>query len=238
VTAFAAQGPSPGTAREGGEATVRHCAKVPQMPLSPDMSERFRGFLPVVLDLETGGFDPDTHAILEMAVVFVAFTERGLEPAESWRRAVQPYPGSLCDPASLKVTGIDPGDPARGAICEHAAMTEMFRLVRRRMKLAGCQRAILVAHNAAFDQQFLNQAVARNQLKRNPFHPFTCIDTASLAAVAFGHTVLSEACQRAGIDFEGARAHNALYDAERTAELFCTIVNRWQAIARGPTPDL
>ena len=197
---------------------------------APQMADRFRGFLPVVLDLETGGFNPATNAILEVALVFVAFKGHKLVPAERWRRAVAPYPGSKCDPAALKVTGIDPQDPTRNALCEATALKEMFRVVRNQMKAADCQRAIMVAHNASFDQQFMNLAITRNDLKRSPFHPFSFIDTASLAAVAFGHTVLSEACARAGIPFESARAHNALYDAERTAELFCAVVNRW------PTP--
>ncbi len=192
-----------------------------------EMAARFRGFLPVVIDLETGGFDPNTHAILEIAIVQVCFSEDRLVTGARWHQPVAPYEGSVMDPAALKVTGIDPFDPDRGAIDESLALKEMFRLVRSAVKHEHCQRAILVAHNASFDQQFLNQAVARNRVKRNPFHPFSFIDTASLAAVAYGHTVLSEACARAGIAFDAERAHNALYDAERTAELFCSVVNDW-----------
>jgi ribonuclease T len=195
-----------------------------------DMSTRFRGYLPVVVDLETGGFDPASHAILEMALVGVGFDGGELVIRDRWRQAVTPYSGSRIDPASLKVTGIDPDDPNRGAIDEAEAFREMFRRVRRGMRAAGCQRAILVAHNAAFDHQFMREAFERNSLKRSPFHPFSFIDTASLAAVAFGHTVLSESCQRAGIEFDPDLAHDALYDAEKAAELFCGIVNRWAAI--------
>lgn len=191
------------------------------------MAQRFRGFLPVVVDLETGGFDPDCNPILEMAAVQVAYAGNRLEPAERWRCAVHPYPGGVLNPAALKVTGIDPSDPKRKALSEAEAIKNLFRQVRRAIKESHCQRAILVAHNAAFDQQFLNRAVARTQVKRNPFHPFSFIDTASLAAVAFGHTVLSEACARADISFDKDQAHNALYDAERTAELFCAVVNAW-----------
>ncbi len=193
------------------------------------MSERFRGFLPVVVDLETGGFDPESNPILEMAAVHVRFAGERLEPAERWRRAVHPYPGGVLNPAALKVTGIDPQDPAREAVAEAEALRELFRLVRHAIKREGCQRAILVAHNAAFDQQFLNRALVRTRVKRNPFHPFSFIDTASLAAVAYGHTVLSEACARADIGFDRDQAHSALYDANRTAELFCAIVNAWEA---------
>ena len=164
-----------------------------------------------------------------MAIVEVGFEEdRRLVPQNRWRQAVSPYPGSSVDPAALKVTGIDPDDPNREAIDEAEAFRAMFRRIRRAVRQAGCQRAILVAHNAAFDQQFMQQAFSRNELKRSPFHPFSFIDTASLAAVSFGHTVLSEACSRAGIEFDTDRAHNALYDAEKAAELFCEIVNRWQ----------
>lgn len=202
---------------------------VSTMTMAVDMATRFRGFLPVVVDIETGGFDPNCHAILEIGMVQVAFNAATLAPAERWQRAVSPYRGSRIEPASLKVTGIDPNDPARNSVSETVALKDMFSQIRRAMKVAGCQRAILVAHNAAFDQQFLAAAVTRNQLKRNPFHPFSFIDTASLAAVAFGHTVLSEACTRADIAFDSSQAHNALYDAERTAELFCAVVNRWQS---------
>ena len=192
------------------------------------MSDRFRGFLPVVIDLETGGFDPGCNPILEVAAVEVRFAGPLLMPGERHTWAVHPYPGSVLNPAALKVTGIDPNDPTRRAVGEGEALRELFRHVRAAMKREGCQRAILVAHNAAFDQQFLHRGVARTGVKRDPFHPFSFIDTASLAAVAYGHTVLSEACARAGIPFDSNRAHNALYDAERTAELFCAIVNAWE----------
>jgi len=191
------------------------------------MSERFRGFLPVVVDLETGGFDPETNPILEIAAVQVCFENGRLIPGTRWLRAVHPYPGGVLNPAALKVTGIDPLDPRRGAVAEAEALRELFRQVRHAIKRESCQRAILVAHNAAFDQQFLNRAVSRTHVKRNPFHPFSFIDTASLAAVAFGHTVLSEACARADISFDRDQAHSALYDAERAAELFCAVVNAW-----------
>jgi len=197
-----------------------------------NMAARFRGFLPVVVDIETGGFDPTSHAILELAAVQVCFDEDRLVLGDTWEQAVEPYPGGVIESASLKVTGIDLEDPHRGAVPEQEALQDMFRRVRKVMKHEGCQRAILVAHNAAFDQQFLNRAVERQQVKRNPFHPFSFIDTASLAAVAYGHTVLSEACARARIPFDPEKAHGALYDAQVTAELFCAVVNEW-----GQQPD-
>ena len=139
-----------------------------------------------------------------------------------------PFTDATIDPASLRVTGIDLENPDRAALDEKVVLGEFFKLVRTAMKTAGCHRAIMVAHNAAFDQGFLNAACNRASIKRNPFHPFSTLDTASLAAVAYGHTVLSEACRRAGLGFDNLKAHNAAYDAERTAQLFCQMVNDWR----------
>lgn len=192
-----------------------------------ELSERFRGYLPVVLDLETGGFDHQANPILELACCFLHMQDDRLliKSQESWD--VEPVAGMTVEPASLKVTGIELDDPARDAVDEATVLREFFSMVRAEMKASGCHRAIMVAHNAAFDQGFLNTACTRQAIKRNPFHPFTTLDTATLGALAYGHTVLREACRRADIDFSEARAHGAAYDADRTAELFCHIVNTW-----------
>ena len=193
------------------------------------MARRFRGYLPVAVDLETGGFDPSRHALLEVAAVTLGFGEGGLQIERRLRWPVLPFPGAAIEPASLKVTGIKLDDPQRGAVSEQEALRQLFRQVRKDIKRQGCQRGILLAHNAAFDAGFLRQAAERCNGKRNPFHPFSTIDTAALATVAYGHNVLSEACQRAGIPYEEDKAHSALYDAERCALLFCKIVNAWDA---------
>ena len=200
------------------------------------MAERFRGYLPVVVDIETGGFNPTEHAILEIALVHVQFADGELVRDAPWAQAVTPYPGGRVEPAALKVTGIDLDDRSRNPLNEAETLRAMFRNVRQRVKAAGCQRAILVAHNAAFDLQFLNQAIARVGNKRSPFHPFSFIDTASLAAVTYGHTVLREACARAGLAFDANQAHAASYDADRTAALFCAVVNAWP-YPPVPTPE-
>ena len=193
-----------------------------------EMSARFRGFLPVVIDLETGGFDKDVHAVLQIAAVSLEFSAGSLliDQVRSWN--VIPHPETEVEEASLRITGIDLADPDRNALSEEEAVRELFRFVRLEVRRNGCERAVLTAHNAHFDHGFVTIAAERNGVKRNPFHPFTVIDTASLAAVAYGHTVLSEACARAGIAFEGGRAHSARYDAEAAARLFCLIVNGWE----------
>jgi ribonuclease T len=202
------------------------------------MADRFRGFLPVVVDVETGGFNAKTDALLEIAAVLVDFGDGGiLTRGETIRYHVKPFEGANMDPASLAVNGIDPDHPLRPAIDERDALQRVFREVRRAVRDNRCQRAILVGHNAAFDLGFLNEAIERSAIKRNPFHPFSCFDTATLCGVAFGQTVLARAVAAAGFEWDEDSAHSAAYDAEITADLFCEIVNRFQPVFDSTIPQ-
>ena len=196
------------------------------------MAERFRGFLPVVVDVETGGFDWNRHALLEIAMQPVDLDEEGrLVPGTLAAAHVIPAPGTDIDPKSLEVTGIRLDHPFRLAKPERDALEHVFVAVRAAMRKHQCQRAILVGHNAHFDLNFLNAAVARSQHKRNPFHPFSVFDTVTLAGVAYGQTVLARAVMAAGLSWNSDEAHSAVYDTERTAELFCKIANAWPRMA-------
>ncbi len=193
------------------------------------MARRFRGFLPVVIDLETGGFRVETDALLEIAAVAIDMDADGrLQRGATHSFHVQPFAGSRLDPASLAITGIDPYHPLRPAIPERDALQRVFREVRHLMRTYGCRRAILVGHNAAFDLSFLNAAVTRAEVKRNPFHPFSCFDTVTLAGAALGQTVLAKAVAVAGMSWDASSAHSASYDAERTADVFCHVCNMMQ----------
>lgn len=197
----------------------------------PLLADRFRGFLPVVIDVETGGFNANTDALLEIAAVTVAMDEDGfLYTDRSINCPVTPFEGANIEQAALEFTGIDPSDPNRNAMSEHDALSSIFKMVRKAMKSAGCSRAILVGHNANFDLNFLNATIERSETKRSPFHPFCTFDTATLAGLVYGQTVLARACQAAEISFSNTEAHSALYDTEKTAELFCTMVNSWKEI--------
>jgi ribonuclease T len=199
--------------------------------LAAQMAERFRGFLPVVVDVETGGFDAERDALLEIAAVVIGMDQEGnLYPHPAVSTHVEPFPNANIDPRSLEITGIDPDNPLRAALHERAALDHIFQAVRAGIRDNNCQRAILVGHNAAFDLGFLNAAVNRVNHKRNPFHPFSCFDTVTLSGLAFGQTVLSKAVQAAGYTFDAREAHSAVYDAERTALLFCRIVNRLRTL--------
>ena len=206
-------------------------APQPATKSSPSpMAGRFRGYLPVVVDVETGGFDWNRHALLEIACVPLDLDETGqLVLGETACAHLDPAPGTEIDPKSLEVTGIRLDHPFRFAKPERAALEHVFAPVRAAVKKHGCQRAILVGHNAHFDLNFLNAAVTRCGHKRNPFHPFSVFDTVTLAGVALGQTVLARAVAAAGMEWNADEAHSAVYDAERTAELFCRIVNGWQA---------
>lgn len=196
-----------------------------------NIAERFRGFLPVVVDVETGGFNCRTDALLEIAAVLVRFDDDGkLVRGETIRHHVVPFENANLEPAALDVNGIDPHHPLRPAIPERDALQRTFREVRTEIKATGCRRAILVGHNAQFDLGFLNEAVERSGIKRNPFHPFSVFDTATLAGVAYGQTVLARAVQAAGLPWDADSAHSAAYDAELTADLFCGIVNRFEPL--------
>ena len=208
------------------------------MSRSFSIAERFRGFLPVVVDVETGGFNAKTDALLEIAAVFIDPNEDGtFIRGETIRYHVKPFEGANLEPASLAVNEIDPHHPLRPAIEERDALQRIFREVRRAVRDSGCTRAILVGHNAAFDLGFINEAAERTAIKRNPFHPFSCFDTATLCGVAYGQTVLARAVQAAGLPWDESSAHSAAYDAEITADLFCKILNRFKPIFDSVEPQ-
>lgn len=200
------------------------------------MSRRFRGFYPVVIDVETGGFDEKKDALLEIAAVTLNIDENGrMSTAGEYQCHINPFEGANMDPASMEINGIDPHHPFRVAIAkdEETAIREMFRFIHKEMKPHKCKRAIMIGHNTTMDHNFIFAAAERNKISRNPFHPFSTFDTVSLAGLAYGQTVLSRAAQAAGLSWDSEAAHSALYDAKQTAELFCAIVNRWAETA-GP----
>lgn len=197
-------------------------------PNSP-LAQRFRGFLPVIVDVETGGFNAASDALLEIAAVTIRMDSDGnLHRHETFAFQVEPFEGANIEQAALDFTGIDLDSPERMAEPELMVMTDLLSAVRRAVKENGCTRAVMVGHNAHFDLGFVNAVVERCNIKRSPFHPFSVFDTATLAGLAYGQTVLAKACRAAGIEFSNSAAHSAAYDAEKTAELFCLIVNRWK----------
>ncbi|CAH0525494.1 ribonuclease T [Vibrio hippocampi] len=203
------------------------------------LKNRFRGYFPVVVDVETAGFNSQTDALLEICAITLAMDEEGnLQPATTLHFHIEPFEGANLEKEALEFNGIrDPFSPLRGAVSEQEALKEIYKVIRKEQKQHDCSRAIMVAHNANFDLSFVNAANERAKLKRVPFHPFATFDTAALSGLAFGQTVLAKACKTAGMEFDNKEAHSALYDTQKTAELFCKIVNKWKALGGWPLSD-
>lgn len=198
---------------------------------SLNMKDRFRGFLPVVVDIETAGVEPKKNALLEICIVLVEMDEQGfLYRGESHFEHVLPFSGAELDQKSLEFNQIDPFQPLRFAVEEKVALENLFAPINAALKKAKCQRAVLVGHNAWFDLLFLKEAINRTGVK-SPFHAFTCFDTATLGGLIYGQTVLAKAAKAGGIRFDPNEAHSAIYDAEKTADLFCDMVNQWRKMS-------
>lgn len=213
-------------------------------PIRTGIARRFRGFLPVAVDVETAGFDAQRHALLEISAVIIRMRPDGrLEPSAALSSHVLPFVGAEIDPRALAFNGIDPEHPFRDAVPEREALARILTPIRKAVHATGCNRAILVGHNAHFDLGFIKAAVERTGFKRSPFHAFSVFDTVTLAGLAFGQTVLARAAQAAGLGWQSSEAHSAVYDAEQTARLFCSIVNRWRELdpircwEEAPDPD-
>ncbi|MDD6319227.1 MAG: exonuclease domain-containing protein [Succinatimonas hippei] len=209
-----------------------------ELPRACDISKRFRGFLPVVVDVETAGFDPEKNALLEVAAMPLALNDKGIMvPGEIFSANIRPFEGSVLVEENLKFLGIDPYAADRNIQDEKESITALFRFVHRAVKAAHCKKALLTGHNGSFDLGFVNAAGRRAGLeKKNPFHPFTVLDTSTVGALVFGHTVLAKACMGAHINYEGKNAHGAAYDTKVEAELFCAAYNRFTTFCGLPEP--
>ena len=191
------------------------------------IKERFRKYLPVVVDRETGGFDSKTNAILEIAATLVAENnDTGLlEVGETYRYHIEPYEGLVVEAESLEFTKINLDHPLRNAISEKDALDDLFKIINKHRTENGCSRAILVGHNAHFDHAFLTESIKRNNIKKSPFHPFSVLDTVTLGALHTKQTVLARICDVLDVEYDSKLAHSAAYDSDVTAKVFCKIIN-------------
>ena len=194
------------------------------------ISQRFRGFLPVVVDVETGGFDPIRDALLEVAFVFIDYDElRGWQRVATENYHIEPFENSNIDRDALNFNKIDPNHPFRFAVDERTFFEDIKKKLLTHLAQVDCKRAILVGHNASFDLSFINAALKRNKILKFPLHSFSSFDTATLSGVFFGQTVLARAMSSAKLKWNPSQAHSAIYDAEGTADLFCKILNLWDS---------
>ena len=190
------------------------------------LNQRFRKYLPVVVDLETGGFDPINNAILEIAATLIGQNDKyELVVLDTYRYHIDPYEDLIVEQESLDFTKIKLDHPLRKAVSEKEALTELFKIINKAKSEYSCSRAILVGHNAHFDLAFIKESIKRNNIKKSPFHPFSVLDTVSLGAMHTQQTVLARVCESLSIDYDSNEAHSAAYDAEITAKVFCKIIN-------------
>lgn len=208
---------------------------------APIIGQRFRGFLPVVVDVETAGFDAKHDALLEIACIPILYNSEGrFVVGEALHAHLKPFEGAHLCQRSLTFTGIDPFNPLRMAIAEDekSALKRIFKSLTETRRQQNCKHCVLVGHNAHFDLGFLRAAIDRTHTKnQSPFHSFSVFDTVTLSAMAYGQTVLARACAAAGIEFSGKEAHSALYDTQKTAELFCHILNAYPMLAQNLDDD-
>tara|TARA_Y100001954_G_scaffold95996_1_gene104945 strand:+ start:19 stop:603 length:585 start_codon:yes stop_codon:yes gene_type:complete len=191
------------------------------------LKNRFRKYLPVVVDIETGGFDPQANAILEIAITLIEEEQNHFFVGETIRHHIEPFEGSIIEEESLNFTNIKLDHPLRKTISEKDALANIFKVINQAKNKYECSRAILVGHNAHFDSSFLNAAVKRCDIKKTPFHKFSVIDTVSLGVLATGQTVLARICDELEIDYDNDEAHSAAYDSRVTAEVLCCIINKY-----------
>ena len=189
------------------------------------LKDRIRGYLPVVIDVETSGFNEKTDALLEICAIILGIDEEGSFFAKTTLHYhVEPFKGANIEASAIKFNGIDIDNPFRLAVPEKKALSEIFDHINEELETEECSRAILVGHNAFFDLGFVKAATLRANLK-SPFHQFSTIDTVSLSALCCGETVLAKAISKMDIEWDNNEAHSALYDTQKTSELFCQIFN-------------
>ena len=189
------------------------------------LKNRFRKYLPVVVDLETGGFDYENSAVLEIAITLIEEEDNQLLVGETHRYHIEPYDGLIVEDESLEFTKIKLNHPLRNAVSEEIALKELFKIINVHKNKYECSRAILVGHNAHFDLSFLKAATNRNNIKKSPFHSFSVLDTVTLGALATNQTVLAKICESLNVEYDSKEAHSAAYDSDVTAKVFCKIIN-------------
>ena len=200
---------------------------------------RFNGFLPVVVDVETGGLNPETDALLEIAAIIIEDSPKGLVCGDLHWSHVKPFAGANIDSKALEINGIRPFSPLRYALSEQEVMHLVLEPICEAVKKQGCHHAILVGHNSFFDLAFLNSALARTGYEENPFHKFCTLDTVALSMLAYRQSILARAVEAADIgDWDPEQAHSGLYDCGKTAELFCSIFNLWDRNKNRKARDL
>jgi len=172
----------------------------------------------VFIDVETTGFNPTKHEIVELGAVVA-------EPQGSYRDLrviheldikVKPERIEDADPGALRVNGYNEKEWMFAHSLEEA-MKELSQ------KAKGCA---MVAHNISFDYGFINRAYEVTGVE-NSMH-YQKFDTLSIAFAKLNrdpdlkNLSLKALCELYGVVNE--RAHTALADTRATMEVFVAMM--------------
>lgn len=165
------------------------------------------------IDVETTGFDPLKHEVIEIGCLFAKLNDNGTyEELDSFELKVKPDHIETAQPDALRINGYNEADWMFGH-----TQAQAFKMLSEK-----CDGCVLVAQNTPFDYGFLNAGFMRHGLK-DPFF-FAKLDTISLAYLRFRKDPsmtsfsLRSLCEKYGV--KNDKAHTALADIRATFEVF------------------
>jgi DNA polymerase III epsilon subunit-like protein len=198
----------------------------------------------IVIDTETGGFEPHDNPLTEVAMVAV---DAEMNELFSYENLVQPYDNDLeYSIGAQKVTGITSQMCQRDGIPLKQIVSDMCAAAKECKTGRGeANKPIIVAHNANFENKFLTDVFHREGVQISKFfqtvkdyqgnESFKYLDTIDLCKMTWaGETnaienfKLATCCKKAGIEL--IDAHRAMQDTRYTAILFCYLMDRIRSI--------
>ncbi|STP19815.1 ribonuclease T [Escherichia coli] len=101
------------------------------------LCDRFRGFYPVVIDVETAGFNAKTDALLEIAAITLKMDEQGwLMPDTTLHFHVEPFVGANLQPEALPSTALTQTIPIAARSASTRRCTKFLKLYVKVLKRA------------------------------------------------------------------------------------------------------
>jgi DNA polymerase-3 subunit epsilon len=162
----------------------------------------------IVLDTETTGFEPTQgHRLVEIACLEI---DDFIPTGRSFHTYIDPCRDM--PPDAERVHGLSAAFLKGKPRFEHPEVVEAF------LEFVG--DAPLIAHNAAFDRNFINHELG--VVNREPLHEVRWVDTLGLARVRFPgmHNSLDALCKRFKISLSEREKHGALVDAKLLAAVY------------------
>jgi len=169
-----------------------------------------------VVDLECTGLEPERHEIIQIARVVIDTVEKTIIPGLTTSEYILPTRWYQRDHAAMKVNELTIEKLQAEGISAKLALRDFGSGVN-------WSETVLAAWGVDFETKFLRDAFRR--IDRVVPFTFKVIDLRSLghlprAKLGFtDYMGLGESCDYYGVSFDSGKAHDALYDATKTAEL-------------------